>query len=435
MPARSSGRRPSCPTRITSTGVTRTASSRRGRRLNFHYGNDRAKATVQIASYNLTDAGYRRLEANLGINQAYLTLNFPNIINENGRLNLTVGAFTKTASAGPRGGTTPCKYETYLFGRTHVAGETLTFEYDVADWTFVAEDGFGGKLEPIPFQPTAGTMMVTTQPWDPYPGPVPQESTFVHHAHVGAVWKKMLIVGAHYIDVFANDNERSDAYSGMAYMPGLGRPSTASKPGLTITGVDVKFLNGFYGDGYLGYAHLSAKNALSLADAVEVIHSFNGWQLHDNYFGAPGVNEETTGTIDTLLFQYVFSPRAVLPPAEALLGAMGRTSSRRCSACTTRSPPPSRSDLQPLQAQGRRRGDVPAAVLVRRRRALRRGPAGHGRQHAVVRRDLSAGHLAHGVRDARAGPHPVLALLLQLERGPCVVPVQRSAGRGGARRQ
>ena len=25
--------------------------------LNFHYGNDRVKATVQIASYNVTDSG------------------------------------------------------------------------------------------------------------------------------------------------------------------------------------------------------------------------------------------------------------------------------------------------------------------------------------------------------------------------------------------
>ncbi|HSY38877.1 MAG TPA: hypothetical protein VLA79_05095, partial [Polyangia bacterium] len=40
--------------------------------LNFHYGNDRVKATVQIASYNITDSGYRRLESNLGINEAFL---------------------------------------------------------------------------------------------------------------------------------------------------------------------------------------------------------------------------------------------------------------------------------------------------------------------------------------------------------------------------
>src|SRR5262252_5386555 len=62
--------------------------------LNFHYGNSRAKATIQIASYNITDSGYRRLEANLGINQAYLVLSFPGVGGENGRLNLTVGGFT-----------------------------------------------------------------------------------------------------------------------------------------------------------------------------------------------------------------------------------------------------------------------------------------------------------------------------------------------------
>jgi hypothetical protein len=266
--------------------------------LNFHYGNDRAKATIQIASYNITDAGYRRVEANLGINQAFLTLSFPNVGGENGRLNLTVGAFTNRYGAAGR--YDAGKYETYLFGRTHLAGETLSFEYDVGDWTFAAEDGFGGKLEPIPFIPANGP----GQPWDPYQGPVPQESTFVHHAHVGAVFKKMLLIGAHYLDVFSSDIERAGSYNGMAY---AGRPSTDPKPNITITGADIKFLNGFYGDGYLGYAHLSATNAVYLADAIEVLHSFGGWQLHDNYFGAPGGMEQTTGTIDSVLFQYVFS--------------------------------------------------------------------------------------------------------------------------------
>jgi hypothetical protein len=266
--------------------------------LNFHYGNDRAKATIQLASYNITDAGYRRVEANLGVNQAFLTLNFPNIISENGRLTLTVGAFTNRYGAAGR--YDAGKYETYLFGRTHVAGETLAFEYEAGDWTFAAEDGFGAKLEPIPWITPNGP----GQPWDPYQGPLPQESTFVHHAHVGAVFKKMLLIGAHYIDVFANDLERAGSYGGTPY---TGRPSTEPRPNITITGADVKFLNGFYGDGYLGYSHLSARNAVYLADAIEVLHSFGGWQLHDNYFGTPGGMEQTTGTIDTVLFQYVFS--------------------------------------------------------------------------------------------------------------------------------
>ena len=59
--------------------------------LNFHYGNDRVKATVQIASYNLTDSGYRRLESNLGINEAFLTMTWPEFVSENARLTLIAG--------------------------------------------------------------------------------------------------------------------------------------------------------------------------------------------------------------------------------------------------------------------------------------------------------------------------------------------------------
>ena len=141
------------------------------------------------------------------------------------------------------------------------------------------------------------------------------------HGHLGAVFKKELILGAHYIDVFANDNERAGSYQGGTNPswdgPGnrrrvrirsrrrgsRGRRSRASPS----TALDVKLLGGVLGDGYLGYSHLSAKNALYLADAIEVLHSFGGWQLHDNYFGAPGGVDQVTGTIDSVEFQYSFS--------------------------------------------------------------------------------------------------------------------------------
>jgi hypothetical protein len=267
--------------------------------LNFHYGNDRAKATVQIASYNITDSGYRRLEANLGINQAYLVLSFPNVGGENGRLNLTVGAFANRYGAAGRWDAG--KYETYLFGRTHVAGETAAYEYDVGDWTLAVEETFGAKLEPIPFRAMQAT---GASAWEPYQGPRPQESSFVASAHVGAVWKRTALLGLHYIDVLANDIERAGAFDGSAYS---GRMSTEPKPRISVMGADVKFLSEFFGDGYLGYSHLDARNAIYLADALEVLHSFGGWQLHDNYFGTLGGMEETTGKIDTVLGQYVFS--------------------------------------------------------------------------------------------------------------------------------
>ena len=288
--------------------------------LNFHYGNDRVKATVQIASYNVTDSGYRRLESNLGINEAFLSMTFPEFISENARLTLIAGAYTNRYGAAGR--YDAGRYETYLFGRTHVAGETVNVGYDWNDFTIQGEESFGAKLEPIPFYgKPLGTSadMVSTVPgttmgnanqdlpaWQPYPGPFAQESTFVLSGHLGVSWKKMVIAGLHYIDVLANDNEASTAYEGAPFGPN-GRPPTEAKPYLHIYGGDVKLLGGVFGDGYLGYSHLSAKNAIYLADAIEVLHSFGGWQLHDNYFGPPGGIDEVTGTIDSVEFQYSFS--------------------------------------------------------------------------------------------------------------------------------
>ncbi len=287
--------------------------------LNFHYGNDRVKATVQIASYNITDSGYRRLESNLGINEAFLSMSWPEFVSENARLTLIAGAYTNRYGAAGR--YDAGRYETYLFGRTHTAGETLTFDYDLNDWTIEAEEGFGGKLEPIPFygqpqSPTSNAPANEELPaWDPYPGPVPQESTFVAHGHLGAVFKKELILGAHFIYVFANDNERAGSYQGTTGWDGPGNMNSMAparqpqdpKPSIWIGGFDAKLLGGVLGDGYLGYSHLQAQNGLYLADAIEVLHSFGGWQLHDNYFGPPGGVQPVTGSIDSVELQYSFS--------------------------------------------------------------------------------------------------------------------------------
>jgi hypothetical protein len=289
--------------------------------LNFKYGNDRVKAQVQIASYNLTDPGYRRLESNLGINQAFITLLWPELANnENLHLTLTVGGFTNRYGAAGR--YDAGKYETYLFGRTHVAGATVNVAWDVNDdLTLQIEGGGGAKLETIPYYgaPGPSTEPRTSLPmWEPYPGPRPQESAFVGHLHLGAVFKRQWIVGAHLIDVFANDNERSTAFTertfntfctntmGAAPMV-CGRSVTEPRPRIMVYGLDIKQLHQWIGDGYLGFSILDARNAIYLGDAIEVLHSFGGWQLHDNYFGPPGMVDQVTGKVYSALFQYSLS--------------------------------------------------------------------------------------------------------------------------------
>jgi len=142
----------------------------------------------------------------------------------------------------------------------------------------------------------------------------------VAHAHAGVVFKKEVIIGVYLIYVFSNDNERAGSYQGGSNPswdgPGNSPPVQAtsparqpdqSKPSIAIYGADVKLLGGVLGDGYIGFSHLSATNALYLADAIEVLHSFGGWQLHDNYFGRPGGTDQTTGTINSVEVQYSFS--------------------------------------------------------------------------------------------------------------------------------
>jgi hypothetical protein len=304
--------------------------------LNFKYGNDRVKAQVQIASYNLTDPGYRRLEANLGINQAFITLLWPELgNNENLHLTLTVGGFTNRYGAAGR--YDAGKYETYLFGRTHVAGATVNVAYDAGeDWTFQVETGGGAKLEPIPFYGAPGPSqqpLTTLAMWEPYPGPRPQESAFVAHLHLGAVFKRQWIFGAHFIDVFANDNEESTAFTGKSFNtfctpsggfttpPAIcGRPYNEPKPRIMIYGFDVKQLHQWIGDGYAGFSVVDARNAIYLGDAIEVIHSFGGWQLHDNYFGRAGDVDLVTGKIYSFLFQYSLSLGQLLWHPQAFWG-------------------------------------------------------------------------------------------------------------------
>lgn len=84
---------------------------------------------------------------------------------------------------------------------------------------------------------------------------------------------------------------------------------------MTVMGGEVKLSGGVFGDGYLGYSHIDARNINALADALEVIHSNSGPSFKQAYFGRSynghtGVYsgpQNETGTVDTISFQYAFS--------------------------------------------------------------------------------------------------------------------------------
>ena len=111
--------------------------------LRFQYGNDRVTGNISIAAYNITDGGYRNLQSQLGIDQAWVTIDESDLLEDGkGGLIWNVGVFQNRYGAAGR--YDAAKYETYLFGRTHVAGETLTLFYDLSpDLTLTFEHGLG----------------------------------------------------------------------------------------------------------------------------------------------------------------------------------------------------------------------------------------------------------------------------------------------------
>ncbi|HLK92302.1 MAG TPA: hypothetical protein VKZ18_20575 [Polyangia bacterium] len=302
--------------------------------LNFSYGNSKVTATVVVDAYNETDGSYRNLQAQQGIDQAFITLSFPDVFKDYGGLTWNVGTFqNRYGAAGKYDGG---MYETYLFGRTHQTGETLTATFSNldahGDWTFTVEHGIGAKMDIVPFQNNANYQVFQNVPiggtsgspylsdrspdYLPYAGPVPMGSTFVNHVHVGAKYQKTWTFGLHYIYVWTPDDNWSPRNSTQTDVSdAVPRSQGPIQGSMAIAGPEVRFDGGAYGYGYLGWSHIDARNINALADILEVLHSYGGYQFKQNFFGQTfnfhsGVYngpENETGTVDNIMAQYTFS--------------------------------------------------------------------------------------------------------------------------------
>jgi hypothetical protein len=289
--------------------------------LLFQYGNNRVTMTSAIASYNITSGGWRELQDQLGIDRAFVTLNFPEAFGDLGKLTWNVGVFSNRY--GTMGKYDAGAYETYMIGRTRIAGETLTGELDVSDdIKLVVEHGVGAKMDTQQWIPEAWPS------WQPYPGYAQMGTTLLHHAHVGAVYMNMLTLTGHYMYTWTKDAMRTNANAALVAGPTSDTDPTlackapictnlynAADGSMRILGVDLKLDGGWMGDGYIGFSSIKAANAGVLSDAIEVLHSQGGWQFTNNYFGNRG-----NGTVNSLAFQYTFSLAAFMMRPQAWWG-------------------------------------------------------------------------------------------------------------------
>jgi hypothetical protein len=265
---------------------------------------------VIITTDTLNDASYDNLVKIGGIAQAYVTMKFPEAFGNSGGLSWTIGAFSnRYGNAGPKQESTGY-YGTYLFGRTHVAGEALTANIDLNEHLeLVIEDGFGAKLEVVPYVLYSHSPAPPLAPYLPNQGPVPQGSTYVHHGHVSLLVDDWLMVAGHFMQSFSPND--AAGFDGLL-APGQKAPWAK----MTVAGGEVHVDGPKMGSGYVGYSHVSATSILPLAGGIEVLHGVDGVGFKQNYFGKlnalpqyyeqnPTAAHDDSGKVDTVLFQYL----------------------------------------------------------------------------------------------------------------------------------
>ena len=293
----------------------------------FSYGNSIAVGSVSIASYNITDSGWRNLQSQLGIDQAWVTLNFPRAFGEMGGLTWNVGVFANRY--GGAGRYDAGRYDTYIFGRTHIAGETLTAKLDLTpNMVLVLEHGFGAKSDTM----TGDAKSVidrsgswgTTYGWIPYAGSEGQFPALVNHAHGGVVFHthklfKELLINAHFLHAFTRSADTGNGNIATW-------PFTQKNGKQIIAGGEIKANGAIFGDAYLGFSTMETDGLASMPDAIELLHSQGGWCMLKNFYGDMFLKDDVnsgvtsrsdkpnpgTGRINTLAWQYMFSVSRVL---------------------------------------------------------------------------------------------------------------------------
>ena len=261
--------------------------------LYFSVRNAVVAGTISIQSYNFTDAAWNNTDAQLGIAEGYVTLT-PLTPWENVRFQWKVGAFSNRYGAPGRYDGGP--YDTYLFGHTHAMGEAARVELDLEQpVTLYFEHGIGTK-RPHPSSDNRARF------------------TLLNHAHAGAkLFDNRLDVGVHYLSAWAVEEDRV----------GTAAPNLPDGR-ISVYGPDVRLEAGRFGYLYAGFSHIAADDAVTVAPAIEVLHSFGGGEFElgvtDNYLDGPNKASNGNGSVNSVLGHYEFSLSTFLQGEEEFWG-------------------------------------------------------------------------------------------------------------------
>ena len=253
--------------------------------LNFIYGNSTVSATVIVAGTSAIDAaGYYDPVAQMGVNDAYLTVNLTKWLNI--PLQVNVGALT--GRYGAMGGYDAGRYGTPLIAQTNTIGETITGSLELrGDLFLMFEQGLGGQTgrPPIGLVPAG---------WNDFAN-ANVGATFVNHAHLGLAYAQLLRLGFHYLTAWTQD----DLADGGGGLVPDGR--------ITVLGADVNLTAGRAGHLYFGVARTWATNAETVSGAIEILNARGGPELQANYLGVDPTTGHVNGHLTIFGGQYDLS--------------------------------------------------------------------------------------------------------------------------------
>jgi hypothetical protein len=247
--------------------------------LNLLYGNSLVYATAILVGTSAMDAaGYDNPVDQIGVSDAFLTLNLTKIIGTPFQVN--VGAFT--GRYGAMGGHDAGRYGTPLIARTNTVGETITTGLKLGDFFIALEQGLGGQLSRAPSD-------VVAAGWNDFANGN-TGSTFVNHAHIGVAYAKLLRLGLHYLTAWTQDD--------------VGATGSLPDGRITVLGADLDVTAGRAGRLYLGGARTQATNAAPVSGAIEILNARGGQELIDQYLGP---NSSGNGSLSSFGGQYDLS--------------------------------------------------------------------------------------------------------------------------------
>jgi hypothetical protein len=236
--------------------------------LYFNVGNQYVTGTVALMGSLYSDWAKPLLDRQWGIAQGYLTFHWQS---EGPKLKFKLqvrgGAFWD------RFGWFSA-YDTYLFGRTHQMGGQVRFDFALDRVSFWLVQGVGAHLESIDTN---------------------QGLTILDYVHAGIAWR-VLRAGFYFLDAFSQDKRQ------------LKEIQDADE---RVYGFDLLVEHPLVGRLWGALSHVGADQATYLSPAIEVLHSFGGRGLTENYLGTEK-SDNGTGGLWSIAFEDQFSARALL---------------------------------------------------------------------------------------------------------------------------